>query len=164
LPEGARELAAADSGREDSILHTIQSGETVAKIAKHYGITADQIIKWNGLKDITRLQIGQQLKLQLKKGAQQQGNLHAGDESREIVASNSKKKVHLRKEPATEKKTNRRMPKLAHYRVRGGDTLWDIAQRFQVTTDEIKEWNNMEDDSIYPGLELVLKVAADAGA
>jgi LysM repeat protein len=43
------------------------------------------------------------------------------------------------------------------YKVRGGDSLWKIARKFNVQTDDIKRWNNLKDNLIHPGLELLLK-------
>ncbi len=49
-----------------------------------------------------------------------------------------------------------------YYQVRGGDSLWTIARKFNTQTDNIKRWNNLKDNLIHPGLKLVLKIA-DAG-
>ncbi len=45
------------------------------------------------------------------------------------------------------------------YQVRSGDSLWTIARRHNITPEEIKRWNNMKDNTIYPGNRLVLKLA-----
>jgi LysM repeat protein len=43
--------------------------------------------------------------------------------------------------------------------VREGDTLWDIAQKYNVTIQEIKSWNSLNGgDRIYPSDRLKLKV------
>ncbi len=44
-----------------------------------------------------------------------------------------------------------------YYHVRGGDSLWTIAQKFNTNTDDIKRWNNLKNNLIHPGLKLVLK-------
>ena len=49
-----------------------------------------------------------------------------------------------------------------YYQVRGGDSLWTIARKFNTQADSIKRWNNLKDNLIHPGLKLVLKIA-DAG-
>ena len=46
------------------------------------------------------------------------------------------------------------------YQVRSGDSLWTIARRHNISPAEIKRWNNMTDNTIYPGNRLVLKVAS----
>jgi len=49
-----------------------------------------------------------------------------------------------------------------YYDVRPGDSLWTIARKYDVSPDEIKVWNNLHDNLIHPGNQLLLKVA-DAG-
>ena len=49
-----------------------------------------------------------------------------------------------------------------YYQVRSGDSLWSIARQYDVSPDEIKDWNNLRDNVIHPGNRLVLRVA-DAG-
>lgn len=46
-----------------------------------------------------------------------------------------------------------------YYQVRSGDSLWAIARRHNITPEEIRRWNNMKDNTIYPGNRLILKLA-----
>ncbi|MFQ5989699.1 MAG: LysM peptidoglycan-binding domain-containing protein, partial [Candidatus Methylomirabilales bacterium] len=39
----------------------------------------------------------------------------------------------------------------AYYVVRHGDTLWDIARAHRVSTQDLKQWNNLRGSRIYPG-------------
>ncbi len=45
----------------NSITHKVKSGEVLGSIAKKYGVTVSQIMKWNNLKSANRLSIGQRL-------------------------------------------------------------------------------------------------------
>lgn len=46
----------------------------------------------------------------------------------------------------------------ARYTVRSGDSLWLIANRYQLTVAELTQWNNMQANSVIkPGQELVLQ-------
>lgn len=47
------------------------------------------------------------------------------------------------------------------YRVKKGDSLYEISKRFHVSIDELKEINNLSDDRIKPGLRL--KIPARSG-
>lgn len=47
------------------------------------------------------------------------------------------------------------------WRVRAGDALSLVAERFDVSVDELREWNGLEDDTIFVGQEL--RVAAGDG-
>ena len=42
------------------------------------------------------------------------------------------------------------------YIVGPGDTLWSIAKRNNVKADELKRWNNLQNNCIYIGQELVI--------
>ncbi|MEJ2756500.1 MAG: LysM peptidoglycan-binding domain-containing protein, partial [Gammaproteobacteria bacterium] len=46
-----------------------------------------------------------------------------------------------------------------HYRVRSGDSLFRIADKFKVSTHDISRWNDLEQSHIlHPGQQLVLYV------
>ena len=40
--------------------------------------------------------------------------------------------------------------KIIIYTVKSGDSLWKISQKFRVSLGEIKKWNNLKSDRIYP--------------
>lgn len=48
------------------------------------------------------------------------------------------------------------MPGMIGYVVKPTDTLWQIAKRYHTTIETIKEINNLESDSIYPGDHLLI--------
>ena len=43
------------------------------------------------------------------------------------------------------------MPKFVEYEIQKGDVISEIAIRFGVNIDEIINWNNLNNKSIYPG-------------
>lgn len=43
--------------------YSVQSGDTLAKIAKKYNVTLEQLIKWNDIKNPDMITVGQQLKI-----------------------------------------------------------------------------------------------------
>ena len=48
------------------------------------------------------------------------------------------------------------MPSMVIYYVKPGDTLWSIAKRFRNKVSYIKEFNDLNDDTIYPGQRLLI--------
>ena len=50
---------------------------------------------------------------------------------------------------------------LVIYYVQPGDTLWNIAKKFKTTIDLIKNSNNLKDDKIYPGQQLIMPKVVD---
>lgn len=60
-------------------------------------------------------------------------------------------------------RTNENYPPIRQivYKVRKGDTLWDIGKQYSVDAGKIRRWNNLaENHIIRPGDELTLKVAS----
>jgi membrane-bound lytic murein transglycosylase D len=50
-----------------------------------------------------------------------------------------------------------------YYLVRSGDSLWDIARKYRISTKDIKRWNNLPNNMIHPGNQLLLRVADAEG-
>ena len=44
-------------------MHTVKKGDTLSAIAKRYGCSVQQLMKWNGLKNANALRIGQRLRV-----------------------------------------------------------------------------------------------------
>lgn len=44
-----------------SVRHKVEKGQTLYRIARAYGLTADELMKVNGIEDPTQLQVGQEL-------------------------------------------------------------------------------------------------------
>ncbi len=110
------------------IVHIIKSGETLFSIAGKYNVSVDNIKKWNSLRSNT-LTIGDQLTIYLN--ADQAAKINELQSIRE----NNGKKVHV---------------------VNRGETLFSIANNYNISTDDIISWNRLEDNSIYVGQELVI--------
>ena len=47
-----------------------------------------------------------------------------------------------------------------YYQVRSGDSLWSIARNHKISPEEIKQWNNLPNNTIHPGNRLLLKLAS----
>jgi len=134
----------------DFIMHRVKPGESLGVIARHYDVTPQQIASWNHLSNLNWIKAGQKLALYIGHGTPTPG-----------LSSKEEPKV------ATLKGNNKRAPRpapsaAAYYRVKGGDSLWKIARRFNVHTEEIKRWNNLKGNTIKPGLLLRLKIDNDA--
>ncbi|MBU4262410.1 MAG: LysM peptidoglycan-binding domain-containing protein [Proteobacteria bacterium] len=126
-------LQAAKQAESRMVLHKVKRGETIALIANRYNVTPKLIASWNGLRNINQIKAGQQLALYVTHTS---GivNLVASrsDVKRETVAAANP----------------------AYYKVQNGDTLWTIARRFDLTPDQLRQWNNLDSDLIHPGTRL----------
>jgi membrane-bound lytic murein transglycosylase D len=56
----AQRAPAGNAGRPGTV-HELSAGETLWSIAQRYGVTVDDIKRWNNIKDTTRLPTGMRL-------------------------------------------------------------------------------------------------------
>jgi len=109
-------------------VHTVQSGEVITNIAKQYGTTAKAILTANNLKDNTIIKPGQQLIIPLP------------------VA-----------DVPTPTPTMLPSPTAVTYVVKSGDTLSDIAAKFNTTAAALMKVNGITDPTtIHAGARLVI--------
>jgi len=115
-------LVAANKPARVQKYHYIQTGETLATIAKKYECTEQDIKAWN-----TRT------KIRMKKGR------------KILVFEPTAKKVSTRQktELIADKSSNSSNGEYFYYTIRKGDTLWDISQKYKHTNlNEIKSLNS----------------------
>jgi membrane-bound lytic murein transglycosylase D len=108
--------------------HKVDGGETVASIAQKYRISTVALAKANGIERDTELDEGTRLVLPLAPGSE-----------------SSLQRVHSR------------IPRRAvQYRVRSGDTLEMLADRFDVTSYQIRQWNHLKSQQLVAGKTLLV--------
>ncbi len=112
--------------------HTVKKGETLNKISVMYGITVDNLVKWNNLTSHNII-IGQKLKL---KGT-------AGEPITKTETEKTTVKTGTTATKSAQKKsvTNQ---KYIYHTIQPGDNLWDIAEKYDgATVAQIKKLNNI---------------------
>jgi len=115
--------------RSEEITYTIKRGDSLWSIANEMGVNIGALSRWNNLHPDKKLMPGDKLKIRILT-SQHPSNGPPKKEGKEII-----------------------------YIVKEGDTLWDIAQKYNVTIEEIKNWNSLNGgDRIYPSDRLKLKV------
>ncbi|MFZ5797604.1 MAG: LysM peptidoglycan-binding domain-containing protein [Desulfobulbus sp.] len=148
----------------DMQFHRVKKGETLSKIASLYGVTAQTLMQWNNLQSIHKIAEGQQLALFLDKPvqpaivAQQKPDMSTATAmvASEKSASDATLKAEFKKRPAGAV-TNQE--KITYHQVKSGDTLWSIAQKYRITLEKLRKWNNLKSNNINVGAKLVIKKA-----
>lgn len=148
----------------DMQFHKVKKGETLSKIASLYGVTAQTLMQWNNLQSIHKIAEGQQLALFLDKPvqpaivAQQKPDMSTATAmvASEKSASDATLKAEFKKRPAGAV-TNQE--KITYHQVKSGDTLWSIAQKYRITLEKLRKWNNLKSNNINVGAKLVIKKA-----
>ncbi len=121
--------------------HTVKEGETVAQIARTYGVSPADIQRVNGLARNASLRPGQHLKLPA--GA-------APEQSRAA-----------RKQLASAVAGPLSAPAERKYVVKRGDTLTEIARTHGVSQEDLRRWNGLERDALLrPGQTLRIRTSS----
>ncbi|MGM0569178.1 LysM peptidoglycan-binding domain-containing protein [Marinobacter sp.] len=143
LSEGQRiaskQASAGRSSGGERVEHLVARGDTFWDIAREHGVSVRQVAAWNGMAPGDPLVPGRKLVIWSK---------NAGTASGTRVATNSRSG------------SNRSgMVRKVGYRVRQGDSLSTIANRFAVNVRDIAAWNDLSTSRyLQPGQSLVLYV------
>ena len=117
--------------------HTVRRGETLGKIAERYGVSVSDLREWNDISG---------------------SNIAAGQK---LVLSASKTKKQSK---ASESKSSRREKAAATHTVRRGETLGEIADRYNVSVSDLREWNDISGSNIAAGQKLTIKDGDNKGS
>lgn len=166
---------------ENTIIYTVQRGDSLWSIASEYGVTVDIIKELNNLTSNT-LQIGQQLVIPSQSG-DEPGNevlytVESGD-SLWSIANKYGVSVQLIKDlnnltsdtlqigqqlliPSPDGSTPGNE---IIYTVKKGDSLWTIAQQYNTTIADIKALNNLTSNVLSIGQQLLIpNTSSDSGS
>lgn len=152
--------------------HTVRRGENLSSIADKYDMTTAEIKKMNRLRS-TRLQAGQRIsvmawsktKVPVKQQSEPRntdavasdtGKVNANDLSAASPASGDSAEAADRKSPeVASAELSAPNPRFIYHVVQPGDTLWNIAKRYEgVTVEMIKDINNLRNSQLKPGTRL----------
>ena len=133
---------AAINAHAASNTHQVQSGDSLWKIANTYHVSVSDLMKWNGLeKEIIypnqmisispSADIKKEMKVTPKKTSTRQTTVP--------IATSSSQQVYI---------------------IKSGDTLGKIANQYKVPLTDLKKWNSMSNDLIFPGQPLKVKAAS----
>jgi membrane-bound lytic murein transglycosylase D len=109
------------------VYHKIRRGETLGLIAAKYGVSVNQLRDWNNISG-NKIVSGTNLHIYPDGGQ----NYVSTDAPKNTVTKNS----------------------LYKYKVKRGDNLGEIAEKFGVSTAQIKKWNNISNNKIIAGKTL----------
>ncbi|WFE68421.1 LysM peptidoglycan-binding domain-containing protein [Thiomicrospira sp. R3] len=142
--------------------HQVARGESLSVIAQQYGVSINDIIKWNNLNPRQPLQIAQTLEIrQGKIGHKIEHQVREGESLwviarrynvtvNELLNWNRLSNASLIR-PGTKLDIWQAGPNNI-YTVRRGDTIWDIARNYNITSNDLMRYNNMNQNQfLRPG-------------
>ncbi|MBC5773927.1 LysM peptidoglycan-binding domain-containing protein [Pontibacter sp. KCTC 32443] len=121
-----------------SAKHVVAKGETLYSISKTYNVTVAELTKWNKLTE-GPLKLGQELIIA------------------EPLTATEIQEVDVTAVEVEEVQE----AKVEFHTVAAGETLYQISKKYNVTLDELKQWNNLNEGVLSIGQQL--RVAAPKG-
>lgn len=147
--------------------HKVRKGETLSSVAKKYRCSTSQIKKWNRLKS-SQLKIGQRLVVRPESQLPVQmaaANSKAEESKQVVISKNSSvtedsKQTLAANTEVVPNDTGNRVPvtKIVkkYHKVKSGESLGKIADKYNVPLTSLKEWNKIKGSTIHPGDKLVV--------
>lgn len=118
---------------DSKVIYRVRSGDYLGKVARKYGVRVSQIKQWNGLRS-NNLKIGQRLTIYPRTPVA----------TAKVVGTTPAKKTVNSDGKST-------------YKVKKGDSLWSISQKFPgVSVQNIKDWNDISGNKLKIGMMLIV--------
>ena len=122
------------SAQNNFISHILKAGETLSLLAKEYNTNVGDIMRLNNMHADSKLVYGSAIK----------------------IPSAQKIKTKVQQAPPV-KQINVAVNKNAvKHTVVKGETLYSISKQFNVTTEQLRAWNNLTDNSVKLGSDLIV--------
>lgn len=118
------------------VYHKIKRGENLGIIASRYSVSVNQLREWNNISG-NKILAGRRLKIYTDGGVNVSRNT-------EYVSKNNSN--------------------LYRYKVKRGDTLSEIAEKFGVSTQMLKKWNGLKSDRIAYGKTLKIYTSSNTSS
>ncbi|MDH3762623.1 MAG: LysM peptidoglycan-binding domain-containing protein [Gammaproteobacteria bacterium] len=132
LSENSRKASIQNTSRSGTKrIHIVRSGQSLWSISRNYGVSTQALAKWNAMAPIDTLRVGQKLVIWTR------GKLSQTVSVNQTRPSNA---LHA-----------------LRYTVRKGDSLYRIADRFNIRVSDIRRWNRVG-KYLQPGQKLKLYV------
>jgi membrane-bound lytic murein transglycosylase D len=125
-------------------VHAVRKRESLAKIAKIYRVDLEPILEINRLNKKSRLSVGMNLLIPLRKDQ---------DSKRDRVAKKKSDGMDRNAKPAE-----------TTYTIKKGDSLWSIANEMGVNMSALITWNNLHPEKkLMPGDKLKIRINRTSG-
>jgi len=142
-------LASRDSiGSSKIKYHKVRRGDSLSDISDKYGISLSDLKKWNRLRS-NKAPLGRSLKIYTNENtAVAVTSKHTTKDTASIAAASSSNKIFKEEKVVSYKDV------VKYYRVKSGDNLGEISDKYGVSVAEIKKWNKLKSNNIALGASL----------
>ena len=119
--------------------HAVQPNENVYNLSERYSVPVANIWKWNNLEtSIIDLPVGK--KMIVNEGVLKMDNNNTNSSNNQTNADMTAKANY------------------SYHSVAKGETLFSIAQKYNLSTAQVREWNNRQGDLVYEGEKLIVGI------
>lgn len=146
--------------------HTVKPKEFLNLIAKQYGVSVEDIKALNQLTS-NNLQIGQVIKIPIAETSAPTENVEVPKKTAEVAVVTTPPAVKQEEKPkeitkpavkvAAPIKTDGKSEATFEHVVVNGETIYAIAAKYQLTTYQLKSFNNLTSNDLSVGQKLVIK-------
>ncbi len=134
------------------IYHAVKPKESLLSIANWYGVSTSDIKRWNNM-TTDRVDFGDNLIV----GYSKDGHAQVQPQPDEPLIEEEKKpapKPEVREEIPTPKTAEKSFPK--YHFVQPGETLYRISVNYNVTVEQVMQWNQLPDNNLSRGQKLIV--------
>lgn len=137
----------------ERLTYRVKRGDTIGHIAEWYAVRAADIRNWNDVGYGSRIYPGQELEIWVPPArVNQLKQVNEMSFAEKQAMLERKTGARASQSPAIERSDA--SLNTIQYTIRPGDTLEKIAREFGVSIRELKNWNNLRSNRIYPGRKL----------
>ena len=120
LSQSARMSKIQNTRRKgDKQIHVVRPGQSLWSISRRYGVSSNALARWNGMAPIDTLSVGKKLTVWTNKKPQ-------GQSLASVVNNGPNRGLHA-----------------LRYTIRKGDSLYRIANKFNIRVSDIRRWNKI---------------------
>jgi len=127
--------------------HKVKRGDNLGEVADKYGVTVAEVKKWNKIKG-NNISLGRSLKI-IKNERVVTTVRKEVKADKSIVDNKTETAVASNETETTQNPSD-------YYEVQKGDNLFSIAKKFNVSLEDLKKWNNLNDLNVQLGSKLTL--------
>jgi membrane-bound lytic murein transglycosylase D len=129
--------------------HRVKKGDNLGEISDKYGVSVAEVKKWNKLKG-NNIALGANLKI--IKNERVVTTVKKEVKTDKAIVDNKTETAVASNDNNAENNTNTS----DYYEVQRGDNLFSIAKKFNVSLEDLKKWNNLDDLNVQTGSKLAL--------
>lgn len=157
-PERTSDIQQGEVSLENPVLipHTLEAGDSLWSIARLYGVSAAQLVDWNGIDLISEVGIGEQVLV--ARNGYQQPTVSNSDRVTDEDSTPAKVKQPVPASVKHKSDSNRPQKTIQASKshvIKKGENLYRISLKYGIKLQQLLDWNNLKLDSvIVPGQSL----------